>query len=61
MAKNLKELRFQLSIDRPQRGLVSGNLAGKTTKNGELHIAVCEVSVLISMTITNLADLLCYF
>lgn len=59
MAKKLKELRFQLSIDLPQRGLVTRDLAGKTTENGELHIAGCEVSV--SMTITNPADLLCCF
>lgn len=61
MAKNLKDLRFQLSIDLPQRGLVTRELAGKTTENGELHIAGCEVSVLISMTVTNPADLLCCF
>lgn len=58
MGKKLKELRFQLSIDLPQRGLVTRDLAGKT-ENGELHLAGCEVSVLISMTITNPADLLC--
>lgn len=61
MAKKLKELRFQLSIDLPQRGLVTKGLAGKTTENRELHTAGCEVLLLISMTVTNPADLLCYF
>lgn len=60
-SKNLKDLRFQLSTDLPQRGLVTRDLAGKTTENGELYIAGCEVSVLISITITNPADLLCCF
>lgn len=61
MAKKLKGPRFQLSIGIPQRGLVTRDFAGKTTENGELHIADCEGSVLTNMTTTNFANLFATF